>query len=330
MISKWLFSGALLLEAGSWASLWLDAPQVHQLLVFTFSHGIACLMLCAAVWRLLPARYRAPLPWSPLFIFSLAFFVPVIGTLGVVASIFPALYLPRKRDEQAWQAVGIPSLPFRAQLQLHKPIFSDGGLQDVPRHAPDPDQRLSALLATRRMPGKEAVPILKLALGDPSDDVRLLAYSMLDKQESDINLHIQMALEQLAESRPRTAGPVHNMLARWYWELAYLGLAQGSVLEHVLSQAAEHAELGLAAGEGGELFLLAGRIALERGDNERAEVLLREAEANGMDLAQVLPFRAELAFEAGRYHEIPGLLASLPEKTRQRPPFAELVRSWNE
>ena len=287
-------------------------------------------MLCAAVWRLLPARYRAPLPWSPLFIFSLAFFVPVIGTLGVVASIFPALYLPRKRDEQAWQAVGIPSLPFRAQLQLHKPIFSDGGLQDVLRHAPDPDQRLSALLATRRMPGKEAVPILKLALGDPSDDVRLLAYSMLDKQESDINLHIQMALEQLAESRPRTAGPVHNMLARWYWELAYLGLAQGSVLEHVLSQAAEHAELGLAAGEGGELFLLAGRIALERGDNERAEVLLREAEANGMDAAQVLPFRAELAFEAGRYHEIPGLLASLPEKTRQRPPFAELVRSWNE
>ena len=330
MISKWLFSGALLLEVGSWVSLWLDAPQVHQLLVFTFSHGIACLMLCAAVWRLLPARYRAPLPWSPLFIFSLAFFVPVIGTLGVVASIFPALYLPRKRDEQAWQAVGIPSLPFRAQLQLHKPIFSDGGLQDVLRHAPDPDQRLSALLATRRMPGKEAVPILKLALGDPSDDVRLLAYSMLDKQESDINLHIQMALEQLAESRPRTAGPVHNMLARWYWELAYLGLAQGSVLEHVLSQAAEHAELGLAAGEGGELFLLAGRIALERGDNERAEVLLREAEANGMDLAQVLPFRAELAFEAGRYHEIPGLLASLPEKTRQRPPFAELVRSWNE
>lgn len=330
MISKWLFSGALLLEVGSWVSLWLDAPQVHQLLVFTFSHGIASLMLCAAVWRLLPRRYRAPLPWSPLFIFSMAFFVPVIGTLGVVASIFPALYLPRKRGEQAWQAVGIPGLPFRAQLQLHKPIFADGGLQDVLRNAPDPDQRLSALLATRSMPGKDAIPILKLALGDPSDDVRLLAYSMLDKQESDINLHIQMALEQLAESSQRTVGPVHNMLARWYWELAYLGLAQGSVLEHVLSQAGEHAELGLAAGEGAELFLLAGRIALEQGHNERAEVLLRQAEAHGMDPAQVLPFRAELAFETGRYQEIPGLLASLPEETRHRPPFAELVRSWNE
>ena len=328
MISKWLFSGALLLEAGSWASLWLNAPELHQLLVFIFSHGLACLMLCGAVWLLLPARYRAPLPWSPLFIFSLAFFVPVIGTLGVVAAIFPALYLPRKRDKQAWQAVGIPKLPFRAQLQLHSPIFADGGLQDVLRHAPDPDQRLAALLATRRMPGKEAVPILKLALGDPSDDVRLLAYSMLDKQESDINLHIQIALGELVNANAKTAGALHGRLARWYWELAYLGLAQGSVLDHVLTQASEHAEQGLKAGEGGELFLLAGRIALERGDVERAEVLLSQAQENGMGAAQVLPFRAELAFEAGRYHEIPGLLARLPEETRQRPPFAALVRSW--
>jgi hypothetical protein len=285
-------------------------------------------MLCAAVWLLLPARYRSPLPWSPLFIFSLAFFVPVLGAVGVVAAIFPALYLPRKRDKQAWQAVGIPKLPYRAQLQLHSPIFADGGLQDVLRHAPDPDQRLAALLATRRMPGKEAVPILKLALADPSDDVRLLAYSMLDKQESDINLHIQIALGELPDATAKAAGALHGRLARWYWELAYLGLAQGSVLDHVLAQASEHAELGLAAGEGGELFLLAGRIALERGDVERAEVLLSLAQENGMGAAQVLPFRAELAFESGRYHEIPGLLARLPEETRQRPPFAALVRSW--
>jgi hypothetical protein len=328
MISKWLFSGALLLEAGSWTSLWADLPELQQLLVFTFSHGLACAMLCGAVWLLLPARYRSPLPWSPLFIFSLAFFVPVLGAVGVVAAIFPALYLPRKRDKQAWQAVGIPSLPYRAQLQSRTPIFADGGLQDVLRHASDPDQRLAALLATKRMPGKEAVPILKLALGDPSDDVRLLAYSMLDKQESDINLRIQIALGQLHGATAKAAGVLHGTLARWYWELAYLGLAQGSVLEHVLNQAYEHAEQGLAAGEGGELFLLAGRIALERGDVERAEVLLTKAQENGMGSAQILPFHAELAFEAGRYHEIPGLLSSLPEKTRQRPPFADLVRSW--
>lgn len=329
MTSKWLFSGALLLETASWANLLSAEPAAYQLLAFTLSHGLASLFLCAAVWLSLPGRYRSPLPWSPLFIFSLAFFIPGLGAVGVVAAIFfPALYLPRKSDEQAWQAVGIPSLPYRAQSQLHAPIFADGGLQDVLRHGPDPDQRLAALLASRRMPDKEAVPILKLALGDPSDDVRLLAYSMLDKQESDINLCIQLALGQLSAASGQALGALHGTLARWYWELAYLGLAQGSVLEHVLNQASQHAAQGLQAGEGGELLLLAGRIALKLRDMERAERLLQQAQENGMGAAQVLPFHAELAFEAGRYHEIPGLLASLPEVTRQRPPFAALVRSW--
>ena len=328
MISKWLFSSALVLEAGGWTGLLIPEPIAHPLLVFVPSHALACLLLCAAIWRSLPSRYRYPLPWSPLFIFSLAFFIPGMGIVGVVAAIFPALYLPRKRDKQAWQSVGIPGLPFQAQQQLHSPFFADGGLQDVLRHAPDPDQRLTALLASRRIPGKEAVPILKLALADPSDDVRLLAYSMLDKQESDINLRIQTALRQLSEGSAPAVGALHGTLARWYWELAYLGLAQGSVLEHVLNQAREHAGKGLQAGEGGELFLLAGRIALELRDIERAEVLLKQAQEHGMGAAQILPFRAELAFEAGRYHDIPSLLASLPEETRQRPPFAALIRSW--
>ena len=94
-------------------------------------------------------------------------------------------------------------------------MFNDGGLQDVLRHAPDTEKRMAALFATRRMPPREAIPILKLALRDPADDVRLLAYSMLDKQESEINLRIEAALRQLAvaEGAHRTA--LHDALARW-------------------------------------------------------------------------------------------------------------------
>ncbi|MFO6383442.1 HEAT repeat domain-containing protein, partial [Pseudomonas aeruginosa] len=84
-------------------------------------------------------------------------------------------------------------LPFRPKEKRLDMMFSDGGLQDVLRHAPDPNQRLTAIFATRRMPGKEAIPILKLALRDPADDVRLLAYSMLDQKESRINQRIEAA-----------------------------------------------------------------------------------------------------------------------------------------
>lgn len=327
MISKWLFSLGVLLEAGSWSSLWLPLAPGQTFALYVGVHAIASAMLCAGVWMLLPARYRTPLPWSPLFLFSLVFFIPVIGALGVACVIFPALYLPRVRDLQMWAALGIPQLPFRSQ-PLRSPIFRDGGLQDVLRHASDPDLRLSALLSTRRMPGKESIPILKLALADPSDDVRLLAYSMLDKQENDINLRIHDDLKQLATAKPPASAALHATLARWYWELAYLGLAQGSVLEHVLGQASAHAEQGLREGEGGELHLLAGRIALELGQLDSAQAHLEAAQGVGIDSALLIPFHAEIAFIAGRYEDIPPLLAELSPDILRRPPFADLARCW--
>ena len=328
MIAKWLFSGALAFEAGSWASLLASPSMAEGMLYCVLPHAIACAMLALAVWRLLPRRYRAPLPWSVLLIFSLAFFIPLLGMVGVLAAVFPALYLQRSQGEQVWQAMGVPALPYRPQEQRRSPMFPDGGLQDVLRRASDPEQRLAALQATRRMPGHESVPILKLALRDPADDVRLLAYSMLDQQEGRINQRIEALLRELSEAAPAQQAALHAGLARWYWELAYLGLAQGSVLEHVLQQASEHLQAARTTQPNAELDLLAGRVAMEQGDYPKAQAFLQAAEDAGLDVEKVLPYQAELAFRAGRYEEVAGLLARLPEELRRRPPFADLARYW--
>ncbi|CAD5108742.1 tetratricopeptide repeat protein [Zestomonas carbonaria] len=329
MISKWLFSGAFLLELGSWISAVSGLPILQAALLYTTAHGLGSLMLAFGIWVLLPSRYRFPLPWSPLFIFSLSFFIPLIGMIGVALALFPALYLPRKRSEQPWQATGVPDLPFRPQQEKSRELmFSDGGLQDVLRHATDPDQRLTAIFATRRMRSKEAIPILKLALRDPADDVRLLAYSMLDQRESRINQRIEATLALLAKARPARQFALHGTLARWYWELAYVGLAQGSVLEHVLEQARNHVTQALQGAATEELHLLAGRIALEQGDLDQAESFLDQAEAAGTDASQLAPYRAEIAFLRRRYREVPELLAGIPGDMLQRPPFAALARYW--
>lgn len=328
MISKWLFSGAFLLELGSWISVVSGLPVQQAALLYGSTHGLGSLLLATGIWVLLPRRYRFPLPWSPLFIFSLSFFIPLIGVIGVALALFPALYLPRKRAEQPWQATAVPELPFRPQEKHHDLMFHDGGLQDVLRHAPDPDQRLTAIFATRRMRSKEAIPILKLALRDPADDVRLLAYSMLDQRESRINQRIETALAQLAKARPPRQATLHGSLARWYWELAYVGLAQGSVLEHVLDQARSHVTQALQSLASGELYLLAGRIALEQGDLVEATAQFDQAEAAGTDAAQLTPYRAEIAFLQREYRDIPQLLAGMPADMLQRPPFAALARYW--
>ncbi len=328
MTSKWLFSGALGFELGSLSALSGQLSVGQAALLYAGAHGLACVLLSAGIWYLLPRRYQLPLPWSPLFIFSLSFFVPLLGTLGMLLAVFPALYLPRRQPEQAWDAMSVPDLPFRPQDSKRELMFSDGGLKDVLRYASNPEQRLNALFATRRMPARDAVPILKLALRDPVDDVRLLAYSMLDQQESRINQRIETALQQLPAAAPQQRAALHATLARWYWELAYLGLAQGSVLEHVLNQAREHTRQAIEHGSGGEAQLLAGRIAMEQGRLDEAEEHFQLAEQAGIGAEKLLPFRAELAFVQGRYQAVVAHLAALPAELRQRPPFAELAGYW--
>ncbi len=327
MLAKWLFSGALAFEASSWAGLASNPGLLEGLLVAVLPHAIASALLALAVWRLLPARYRRPLPWAPLFLFSLAFFIPVLGAMGVVAAVFPALYTQRRRTEQMWQARGVPKLPFRPLEHKHPPMFHDGGLQDVLHLASDPERRLAALMATRRMPDHDSIPILKLALRDAADDVRLLAYSMLDQKESRINQRIERLLGEIGPEGTGSAAQ-HAALARWYWELAYLGLAQGSVLEHVLTQAWEHAMHSLELEPNPELELLAGRIALERGEVVTARHQFNIARIEGVSPDKVIPFLAEAAFVTGRYAEVRRLLASLPTEAVLRPPFFDVARYW--
>lgn len=328
MISKWLFSGALLFEVGSWAAFQEQLSIAQATSLYLGAHALSSALLAGGIWLLLPRRYKFPLPWSPLFIFSLAFFVPGLGAVGVTAALFPALYLPRRHKQLTWDSMALPELPFRPQERGKELMFNDGGLQDVLRHAPDTEKRLTALFATRRMPAREAIPILKVALRDPADDVRLLAYSMLDKQESEINLRIETSLQQLATAEGSHRTALHDALARWYWELAYLGLAQGSVLEHVLNQAREHAQHTLDGGDNPYAHVLAGRIALEQGRLDAAKTHFDQAEAAGVGKPTLAPYRAETAFIEGRYEDIAGQLCELPDSVLQRPPFASLAKYW--
>lgn len=328
MIAKWLFSGALAFESGSWAVLLGNPTLLEGILLSVVPHAVACALLSAGLWLLLPRRYMSPLPWAPLFLFSISFFIPVLGVIGVLVAVFPALHTQRWRAEQVWQNMGVPGLPFRPLERRNSPLFADGGLQDVLHQATDPERRLNALLATQRMPAHESVPILKLALRDPADDVRLLAYSMLDQKESRINQRIEKLLDRLGNSDEDNPAAQHAGLARWYWELAYLGLAQGSVLAHVLSQARKHAQQSLELKPDPDIQLLGGRIALEQGEISTARTFFRHAENGGIRFEKIAPFLAEAAFLSGDYTEVPRLLATLSPQALARPPFAELARYW--
>ncbi len=133
----------------------------------------------------------------------------------------------------------------------------------------------------------------------PADDIRLLAYAMLDKYETQINTELECVLSQLQGTEGAHRAELHTQIARNYWELAYLGLAQGAVLEHTLEQAQENIQQAMTFQATPELALLQGRIALKQHRIESAALSFQQALALGMDKQHVLPYLAQAAYLAG-------------------------------
>lgn len=328
MTPKWLLVNAGLLEAGSLGALLYSPSSWSTTLLFASTHASAALSLAAGCWLLLPRAYKRPLPWSLLFLFLLVLFIPLVGVIGVLLGVLPALHLPQKKKNQLLQETALPELPFQPSVPSLEAPVNAGYLHDMLRHAVNPNKRLTAILSTRRMNQRDAIPILKLALKDPVDDVRLLAYTMLDSIESRINQRIKTRQDELGKAPKRDKASLHASLAHDYWELAYLGLSQGSVLKHVLRCADQHIQATIALRSEGLDWMLAGRIALEQERTDDAERCFIRADALGIDITQLAGYRAEIAFIRHRFAEIPLWLSKLNPTTRRYLPFSALAKYW--
>lgn len=329
MNSKWLFSSGFFFEISSLLGFVFGTGTNEQFGYFLAMHCVGSALIALAVWLLLPSQYRFPAAFSYAFLYCITVFIPFIGAIGLVSCILPSLYFPQRRKAQILDIQEDIKLPYAQLEQQPSPLFNDGGLQDVLSLQENEDKRLNALLAVRNMSKKYSIPILKKALRDPSDDIRLLAYAMLDKYETLINTDLEGVLNKLNSAEGAHKAELHKNIARNYWELAYLGLAQGAVLDHALEQAQENIKQAVLFKETPELVLLTGRIALKQQRSEFATLAFQRAIEMGMDKQHVISYLAEAAYLSGRYHEIPGLLDQLPTALRNRYPFFELVDYWH-
>jgi hypothetical protein len=98
------------------------------------------------------------------------------------------------------------------------------------------------LVALQSMRPKAAVPLLQSLLADPSEDIRLLAYSMVDAWEKDLTRQIQQA-----RTAPGRGPPGRRARRRWSMRCAAWpsctgcrptpGLARGDLRRFALEQA---------------------------------------------------------------------------------------------
>ncbi|AJC23505.2 hypothetical protein RO07_20235 [Pandoraea pulmonicola] len=175
------------------------------------------------------------------------------------------------------------------------------------------DDRVAALVSVQALPSRVTSEIARDLLADPVEEVRLLAYGILDGLEKRI-------MQQIFVMRDRHEGAQDDderahaarRLAQLYWELIYQNLVRGEVLRFTLERVETFARNTLEQYEDdASMWYLLGRCALMREQSDAAEMYLRQAQFHSFPAERLLPWLAEAAFQKRRYDRVSQLLEGI-------------------
>ncbi len=328
MTRMMIIMAAIALDAYGISSVLPNTDSEWILVRFLLEHAAASMLLAWSTWYFLPPNLREPrLPVS-LLLFNFAFLIPILGIAGILGAARIADYLRRVSVAPPFTHVPLPE--FITSRSASEVRFSPGGIRSrLARPSIPPPQRLHSLLALQAIPPHLSSRLLQTTLADHSDDIRLVAYGLLDSREKAITEQIHRELANLKTAPDEARRLIFRQhLAELYWELVYSGLAQGDLLAHALDQALSHVDgaLQLAPQDAGLQFLKA-RILHRMKRDAEAYPLFEEAMRNGLPEARVLSYLAEIEFDRGDYAAVRRLLALIPE-SQVTPLLKPAIRFW--
>lgn len=306
----------------TWAAVLADlglivSPSMSStsLLSFTqvvLAHTMICIVVALATYLMLPGRFKQPRVAVTGLLFCFAFIAPVLGALGLLALVRTQL---RQTLAQAQRATPVPvQLPVYDVPAREIRRGGQGAIRCRLGEQVPQTLRMQSLLTLQAVPSRVSNPILEDLLGDGTDDVRLVAFGMLDSEEKKIAGQIRAALQRLPGlSALSQRFECLRQLAELHWELVYACLAQGELRQHMLGQAAHYADEALALGQAPEsgLIFLRGRIWLEQGALQDAQQAMQQALDLGQPSTSVWPYQAEIAFRRRDFAQVRQIMQQL-------------------
>lgn len=306
--------GAVVADLGIFFTPFVFSSSTFVLVGVLLAHALACAVVASSCYVLMPSHFKKPRTVVWLLLFDFAFITPVIGAIGMLLMTRTTL---RQTAEKSLLAVPVSiSLPEYDVQGKDVKRSGQGSIRSrLDKNVPA-ETRMQSLLTLQAVPNRVSNPILEDLLGDSTDDVRLVAFGMLDAEEKKLSEQIQREREALAcdqTQEQRFTCLCH--LAELHWELIYASLAQGELRHHILNQARKYLdqalEVGIAPNSG--LLFLKGRIFLAQGEMEAADLALQQAVAMGQPKISALPYLAEMAFKRQDFKQVKQLMAQILE-----------------
>jgi len=291
-------------------------------------HVISASLFPFALQQILPNKFRnEPAVFS--FLFLMCCLVPFVSGVGLLLSLSLGIYSAKPIVKQLTNTVHANPLPDNLLESVQLSQYNESSVIGILESSAIEEQRIKALLKTRQMTDQEAIPILRVALLDPVDEVRLLAYSMLDKKEKHIDHIIHTEAKKLATMPAQKLILVHLSMAESYWELSYLGLVTGQAKQHILQDAYEHIQVVLKSDKSSaETYFLQARITLALNLYDITEKSLSMALKLGMNAVRIAPYQAELAFVTRKFDEIEQYINVVDDTAKNNDLVSGMVKQW--
>lgn len=345
------FGSALFLESGAAVLALRQDQSLSAYYAGLGVHAVVSTLFMLLLYLLLPTRLRQPRATVLLLCFALTFFIPFFGLLALWIAVLVTRWLPQRIVRLPFRLADAPDLPQSARAEGRRfrelsvrPVLADARLA--------PALRTPALNVLSTMPLRVVGDLLHQLLADPVEEMRLVAYGLLDNREKElrhriteqtaelqrIDAHLKALAEATPKARARIRSDAHTSptlhalhlraMVELNFELVYQRLVQGDLRDFALQQALIYADKAIAlAGPEAGLLQLRARVYIEADYLARARVDLEQAQAHGAPPVRVLPYLAEIAYRKGDWAGVRELLEPL-QSLPVSPRLAALRRYW--
>jgi hypothetical protein len=328
MIKFVLIGSGVMLEISGITTIIYYGSSDWILFFYLLQHFLASYLFAMFGWFWIPEKYKRNRYQLTLLLFNFAFIIPIFGLPAIFAAVFISGYRRRPKLQQPFSKLVMPE--FVLSMRETEIKFSQGGIKSRLAQSSTPTPlRLQSLLALQGIPARVSSPLLHDMLGDASDDIRLVAYGLLDSREKKITSQIHRELVNLRSAESKEMQMIgFRHLAELYWEMIYAGLAQGDLRTHALNQALINAEaaLALSSMDNGLMFLK-GRILLESKRYKESKLILESAMRLGLPESRALPYIVEIAFHDRDFKAVQELLLRL-SKYQLSPIMKNAIQFW--
>lgn len=338
MFNLKLGSIALAFEIAGWGIVSAMGERSDTALLGYFVlHAVASAVLALCVFPMLRGGSNRA-RWPMLCLISVfAFVVPILGFVSVVLAALTIRNYPLLQNKVPFASIELPEFDVHQQMQGTP---RTAGMRALLNNAQVPAQsRFEALVSLSHVSGHIASPMLKDVLNDRSDDLRLLAYGMLDRMEQKISRAIHeksqilsaaqaYAAKHQAPLSPRGVQAAHS-LADLYWELIYQGLASDDMRDFAVQQSLAYSEIVLAQDpDDGPLIVRKGRLLQALGRRDEASACYDKALALKLPKTQVLPYQAEIHFHRGEFDQVRAVMRTL-KPHNSLPKLRPVIDYWS-